>query len=346
MFVRLSSVRRYSLVCVVIGGIVAYTLTRWSFAEKPMVHIGEGLTANSSQFTLDGKPFRVLGGSVHYFRVPRAHWEDRLVKMKACGLNTLTTYVPWNLHEPERGRFDFQDHLDLEGYLSLAARLGLRVILRPGPYICAEWDLGGLPSWLLRDHNMKLRTTYPGFTKAVDSYLDQLLKRVVSHQHSKGGPIIAVQVENEYGSYAKDAEYMSFIKEALLSRGITELLLTSDNLDGLKLGGVHGALETINFQKLSPGGKNYLEEIQPQKPKMVMEYWTGWFDLWGGLHHLFPAEDMVAVVTEILKQGMSINLYMFHGGTNFGFLNGASAVGLAAPKAMVTSYGRVGEITI
>uniref|UniRef100_A0A8C2ZIH2 Beta-galactosidase n=1 Tax=Cyclopterus lumpus TaxID=8103 RepID=A0A8C2ZIH2_CYCLU len=275
----------------------------------------EGLRANSSQFTLEGEPFRILGGSIHYFRVPRAYWEDRLLKMKACGLNTLTTYVPWNMHEPERGAFHFEDQLDLEAYLRLAGSLGLWVILRPGPYICAEWDLGGLPSWLLRDPNMKLRTTYPRFTDAVNSFFNQLIKKVVPHQYSEGGPIIAVQVENEYGSYAKDGQYMPFIKEALLSRGITELLLTSDNKEGLKHGGVKGGI--------------------PHKPKMVMEYWSGWFDLWGDLHHVYTAED---VVTEILKLDMSINLYVFHGGTNFGFMSGASAVGMPAPKPMVTSY--------
>ncbi|XP_056466496.1 beta-galactosidase-1-like protein 2 isoform X1 [Gadus chalcogrammus] len=338
MFVRLTSIRRNVLLLFIVAGIISYQWTRRVPVEQKRTHVGQGLVANSSQFTLEGKPFRILGGSIHYFRVPKAHWEDRLLKMKACGLNTLTTYVPWNLHEPERGVFDFQDNLDLEGYLSLAAELGLRVILRPGPYICAEWELGGLPSWLLRDKNMKLRTTYLGFTEAVDSFFHQLMKRVVPYTHSNGGPIIAVQVENEYGSYAKDTEYMSFIKEALLSRGITELLLTSDNQNGWTLGGVNGALETINLQKMNPAVINYLEEIQPQRPKMVMELWSGWFDLWGGLHHLFPAEDMVAVVNGIMQQEMSINLYMFHGGTNFGFMNGAAAVGLPAPKPMVTSY--------
>ncbi|KAM9317982.1 beta-galactosidase-1-like protein 2 isoform 2-T2 [Pholidichthys leucotaenia] len=336
--VRLSLKQRYFLlICVAAAVIVAYQFTRSSSEVRKMNHV-EGLRANSSQFTLEGAPFRILGGSIHYFRVPRAYWEDRLLKMKACGLNTLTTYVPWNLHEPERGVFRFDDELDLEAYLRLAASLGLWVILRPGPYICAEWDLGGLPSWLLRDQNMRLRTTYSGFTDAVNSFFDQLIKKVVPHQYSNGGPIIAVQVENEYGSYAKDEDYMPFIKEALLLRGITELLLTSDNKDGLKLGGVKGALETINFQKLNPGDIKYLEEIQPQKPKMVMEYWSGWFDLWGGLHHVYSAEDMTPVVTEILKQDMSINLYMFHGGTNFGFMSGAFAVGIPAPKPMVTSY--------
>ncbi|XP_063349149.1 beta-galactosidase-1-like protein 2 [Pelmatolapia mariae] len=335
---RLSLKQRYFLLlCVVAAGIIMYRFTR-NHPETRRMNRVEGLRANSSQFTLERKPFLILGGSIHYFRVPRAYWEDRLLKMKACGLNTLTTYVPWNLHEPERGVFKFEDQLDLEAYLRLAASLGLWVILRPGPYICAEWDLGGLPSWLLRDPQMKLRTTYSGFTDAANSFFDEVIKKVVPHQYSKGGPIIAVQVENEYGSYATDENYMPFIKEALLSRGITELLLTSDNKDGLKLGGVKGALETINFQKLDPDEIKYLEQIQPQKPKMVMEYWSGWFDLWGGLHHVYTAEEMIPVVTEILKLDMSINLYMFHGGTNFGFMSGAFAVGLPAPKPMVTSY--------
>ncbi|XP_033833057.1 beta-galactosidase-1-like protein 2 [Periophthalmus magnuspinnatus] len=337
--VRLSLKQRYLLLlCLGLCALIIYHRSSKRSSGARRMSRTEKLQANSSQFTLGGKPFRILGGSIHYFRVPRAYWEDRLLKMKACGINTLTTYVPWNLHEPERGVFNFEDDLDLEAYLELADSLGLWVILRPGPYICAEWDLGGLPSWLLRDPNMKLRTTYPGFTDAVNKYFDQLIKKVVRHQYSFGGPIIAVQVENEYGSYAKDTDYMTFMKEALLSRGVTEQLVTSDNADGLKMGRVKGALETINFQKLNPKDLKYLDDIQPHRPKMVMEYWTGWFDLWGGLHHVFPAEEMVAVVTEILKMDMSINLYMFHGGTNFGFMNGALAVGIPSPKPMITSY--------
>ncbi|XP_041733954.2 beta-galactosidase-1-like protein 2 [Coregonus clupeaformis] len=297
----------------------------------------EGLRANSSKFTLEGEPFRILGGSIHYFRVPRAYWEDRLLKMRACGVNTLTTYVPWNLHEPERGVFNFQDQLDLKAYISLAAELGLWVILRPGPYICAEWDLGGLPSWLLRDKNMKLRTTYPGFTEAVTSFFDKLIPIIKPLQFEVGGPIIAVQVENEYGSYAKDERYMSFIKEALLSRGINELLLTSDNREGLKCGGVDGVLKTVNLQRLAYGTIQYLSYLQPQKPLLVMEYWSGWFDVWSESHHVFPAEDMLAVVSQILERGVSINLYMFHGGTSFGFMNGAVA-NLGTYKPQVGSY--------
>ncbi|XP_055030780.2 beta-galactosidase-1-like protein 2 isoform X3 [Misgurnus anguillicaudatus] len=303
-----------------------------------IMSVKEGLNADSTHFTLGGAPFRILGGSIHYFRVPRAHWRDRLLKLKACGLNTLTTYVPWNLHEPERGVYQFHQQLDLEAYIRLAEEIGLWVIIRPGPYICAEWDLGGLPSWLLRDKNIKLRTTYSGFTTAVNSYFDELIPKIVPLQFKKGGPVIAVQVENEYGSYAKDEQYLSFIKEALLSRGITELLLTSDNREGLNCGGVDGVLQTVNLQKLSYGGVQYLAELQPQKPLLVMEYWSGWFDVWGEAHHVFDAQEMISTVRELLDRGVSINFYMFHGGTSFGFMNGAIDFGTYEPQTSSYDY--------
>ncbi|XP_074833221.1 beta-galactosidase-1-like protein 2 [Carettochelys insculpta] len=295
-----------------------------------------GLQAENSEFRLEDVPFRIFGGSVHYFRVPKEYWRDRMMKMKACGLNTLTTYVPWNLHEPARGKFDFSGNLDLEAYLTLAAQVGLWVILRPGPYICSEWELGGLPSWLLRDPDMQLRTTYKGFTEAVDSYFDHLMAKVVPLQYKKGGPIIAVQVENEYGSYAKDPRYMTYVKMALLDRGIVELLMTSDNKDGLTSGYVEEALATVNFQQVDSSLLVYLDTIQQNKAKMVMEYWTGWFDSWGGPHNIFDADDMVNFVAKVLKTGASINLYMFHGGTNFGFMNGA--LDFDEYKPDVTSY--------
>ncbi|KAI7790168.1 putative beta-galactosidase-1-like protein 2 [Triplophysa rosa] len=298
----------------------------------------EGLSANATHFTLEGVPFRILGGSIHYFRVPRAHWRDRLLKLKACGLNTLTTYVPWNLHEPERGVYVFHEELDLEAYVRLADELGLWVILRPGPYICAEWDLGGLPSWLLQDKQMKLRTTYSGFTTAINSYFDKLMPKIVPLQFKRGGPVIALQVENEYGSYAKDDQYMSFIKEALLSQGISELLLTSDNREGLKCGGVDGVLQAVNLQKLSYGDVQHLAELQPQKPLLVMEYWSGWFDVWGEPHHVFDAQEMISTVRELLDRGVSINFYMFHGGTSFGFMNGAIDFGTYKPQTSSYDY--------
>ncbi|XP_044079206.1 beta-galactosidase-1-like protein 2 [Siniperca chuatsi] len=333
--IRNSHKKKYALICLCIVGVIMYRYLGmpaggWRMSRKV------GLSANSSQFTLEGESFRILGGSIHYFRVPRAYWKDRLLKMKACGINTLTTYVPWSLHQPEREVFNFHTQLDLEAYISLAAELGLWVILRPGPYISSELDLGGLPSWLLSDGSMRLRTTYPGFTQAVNTFFDKLIPKVVPLQFKKGGPIIAVQVENEYGSFAKDESYMLFIKEALQSRGISELLLTSDNHNTLKSGGVDGAIRSVKLQKLNQRDFQDLNAIQPNSPTMVMDYWTGWYDVWGDLHHVLPPEDMVSTVREILRRGMSVNLYMFHGGSSFGFMSGA----LADPsyKALVPSY--------
>uniref|UniRef100_A0A5F8H6U6 Beta-galactosidase n=1 Tax=Monodelphis domestica TaxID=13616 RepID=A0A5F8H6U6_MONDO len=295
-----------------------------------------GLQAKDSEFLLEGSRFRIFGGSIHYFRVPREYWKDRLLKLKACGLNTLTTYIPWNLHEPERGKFNFSGNLDVEAFVQMAADIGLWVILRPGPYICSEWDLGGLPSWLLQDSSMELRTTYVGFIKAVDLYFNQLIPRVVPLQYTQGGPIIAVQVENEYGSYDKDPNYMPYIKMALLKRGIVELLMTSDNKDGLSGGYVEGVLATINLKNVDSIIFNYLQSFQDNKPTMVTEFWTGWFDTWGGPHHIVDADDVMVSVSSIIQMGASLNLYMFHGGTNFGFMNGAQH--FTDYQADVTSY--------
>ncbi|XP_046876767.1 beta-galactosidase-1-like protein 2 [Hypomesus transpacificus] len=333
--IRNTHKRRYALLCLSIFAFLMYRCIGLLSGGRTMSR-KVGLRANSSQFTLEGEPFRILGGSIHYFRVPRAYWRDRMMKMRACGINTLTTYVPWSLHEPARGVFQFQTDLDIEAYINLAADLGLWVILCPGPYSSSELDLGGLPSWLLRDGNMRLRTTYPGFIDAVNTFFDKLIPKMVPLQFKKGGPIIAVQLESKYGSFKGDDSYMPFIKEAILSRGISELLLTSDTPQGLQAGGVTGALRAVNLRKLNQGNIEYLNAVQPNSPVMVMEYWTGWFDVWGDLHHVLAPEDMVSSVREMLRRGMSVNLYMFHGGTSFGFQSGA----LANPsyKALITSY--------
>ncbi|XP_069750645.1 beta-galactosidase-1-like protein 2 isoform X3 [Narcine bancroftii] len=334
--VRREHVRRIGLLLLIAVALLLYRLRfHWrSLTPRRMFNRNLGLQANKEYFELEGNKFLILGGSMHYFRVPRAYWTDRMLKMKALGLNTLTTYVPWNLHEPQRGTFNFKDDLDLEVFLQLANDLDFWVILRPGPYICSEWDLGGLPSWLLRDKNMKLRTTYTGFTDAVNGFFNVLIPKVLPFQYKEGGPIIAVQVENEYGGYAKDNKYMAYVKEALLSRGIVELLMSSDNKNGLSKGSIAGVLPTFNFQKLE-SGLALMKDAEPGKPKMVMEYWSGWFDHWGGNHHIYR-EGILKTITALLKKGISINLYMFHGGTNFGFMNGAEDFGTYSPD--VTSY--------
>ncbi|XP_011888591.1 PREDICTED: beta-galactosidase-1-like protein 2 isoform X2 [Cercocebus atys] len=331
--------RMLGLLLLLILGFLVLRRVDWS-ALVPLWlrHRQLGLQAKGWNFMLEDSTFWIFGGSIHYFRVPREYWRDRLLKMKACGLNTLTTYVPWNLHEPERGKFDFSGNLDLEAFVLMAAEIGLWVILRPGPYICSEMDLGGLPSWLLQDPGMRLRTTYKGFTEAVDLYFDHLMSRVVPLQYKRGGPIIAVQVENEYGSYNKDPAYMAYVKKALEDRGIVELLLTSDNKDGLSKGIVQGVLATINLQSTRELQllTTFLFNVQGTQPKMVMEYWTGWFDSWGGPHNILDSSEVLKTVSAIVDAGSSINLYMFHGGTNFGFMNGA--MHFHDYKSDVTSY--------
>ncbi|KAM5246126.1 beta-galactosidase-1-like protein 2 isoform 2-T2 [Ctenodactylus gundi] len=336
---RRRPVRTLGLVLLAVLSFLVLRRFDWHTLVPPWLrHRHLGLQAKGENFMLEDTTFWIFGGSIHYFRVPKEYWKDRLLKMKACGLNTLTTYVPWNLHEPERGKFDFSGNLDLEAFVLMAAEIGLWVILRPGPYICSEIDLGGLPSWLLQDPGMKLRTTYKGFTKAVDLYFDHLMSRVVPLQYKHGGPIIAVQVENEYGSYNKDPAYMPYIKKALEDRGIVELLLTSDNKDGLQKGVVHGVLATINLQSQQELQllTTFLSSSQEIQPKMVMEYWTGWFDSWGGPHNILDSSEVLDTVSAIIHAGSSINLYMFHGGTNFGFINGA--MHFHDYKSDVTSY--------
>lgn len=260
------------LLLVIVGFLVLRRSDWYNLIPAWLKHRQSGLKANGQYFMLEDSTFWIFGGSMHYFRVPKEYWRDRLLKMKACGLNTLTTYVPWNLHEPERGKFDFSGNLDLEAFVLMAAEIGLWVILRPGPYICSEIDLGGLPSWLLQDSGMRLRTTYKGFTEAVDLYFDHLMSRVVPLQYKHGGPIIAVQVENEYGSYNKDPAYMPYIKKALEDRGIVELLLTSDNKDGLQKGVMDGGacLEAVRWE----GGKQYPGLTLYSSPNGLGHQWS------------------------------------------------------------------------
>ncbi|XP_077619827.1 beta-galactosidase-1-like protein 3 isoform X3 [Crocuta crocuta] len=319
-----------------------YSMFNWSYLtplklmDRSVGLQTESRVGSKPYFTLGGHKFLIFGGSIHYFRVPKEYWRDRLLKLKACGFNTLTTYVPWNLHEPQRGKFDFSGNLDLEAFVLMAAEIGLWVVLRPGPYICSEIDLGGLPSWLLQDPEMILRTTYKGFVEAVNKYFDHLISRIVPLQYCKRGPIIAVQVENEYGSFAEDKDYMPYIQKALLERGIVELLMTSDDAKHVLQGCIEGVLATINMNTFQMDDFKELSQVQRNKPIMVMEFWVGWFDTWGSEHMVKDAEDVEDTVSKFITSEISFNVYMFHGGTNFGFMNGATYFG--KHKGVVTSY--------
>ncbi|XP_053451612.1 beta-galactosidase-1-like protein 2 [Nycticebus coucang] len=297
-----------------------------------------GLKIKDSEFTLEGFPFLIISGTVHYFRVPKMYWRDRLLKLKACGFNTLTMPIPWNLHEPRENQFYFTGSLNFKDFINMASEVGLWVILWPGPYIGSDIDLGGLPSWLLKDRKMKLRTTYKGFTKAVNRYFDQLISRVVPHQYNKGGPIIAVQIENEYGSYGLDEKYMLYVKEALVTRGIEVLLMTADSGLELRKGHIENVLATVHLKRIKQETYQELAAIQGLSPIMMMVYTATSFDTWGAIRNYLDPQVLMKDVQEMFKLRFSLNFYMFHGGTNFGFIGGAAFLNTYLP--VVTSYGK------
>ncbi|MBB6670644.1 glycoside hydrolase family 35 protein [Cohnella nanjingensis] len=289
-------------------------------------------------FVLDGKPIRLISGAMHYFRIVPDYWEDRLRKLRACGFNAVETYVAWNVHEPKEGRFVFDGMADVERFVRLAGELGLHVILRPSPYICAEWEFGGLPSWLLADPAMRLRCSDPPFLEKVKAYYDELLPRLKPLLCTSGGPIVAMQIENEYGSYGNDKAYLNFLRETMIAGGMDVLLFTSDGSEDYMLQGgtLPDVLATLNFGSNPERAFAKLLVHQPDKPLFCMEYWNGWFDHWGDEHHVRGYADVVDVLDRILAIGASVNFYMFHGGTNFGFYNGANHIDHYEPT--VTSY--------
>lgn len=283
-------------------------------------------TYDKNGFLLNGEPFRVVAGAMHYFRVPREYWRDRLLKIKACGFNTIETYTAWNLHEPEEGKFDFSGNLDLRAYLELINELGMFAIVRPGPYICSEWEFGGFPWWLLRYPDIQLRCMNDVYLSKVSSYFDRLIPVIAACQSDLGGAVIMVQVENEYGSYGNDSVYIRYLADMMKNRGITSVLFTSDGSNDAMLSGgtVPEILKTCNFGSNAAGNFKALRKFQPDGPLMCAEYWNGWFDHWGERHHRRSPEEAAKCLDEILRQNASVSVYMMHGGTNFGFMNGAN----------------------
>lgn len=284
------------------------------------------LTYREDAFLLDGKEFHIYSGAMHYFRILPEYWEDRLRKLKAAGFNTVETYVCWNLHEPRKGEFDFSGRLDLVSFLETAQRVGLYALVRPGPYICGEWDFGGLPAWLLRDRNMRLRCSDPRFVAHVADFFRVLLPKLLPLQCTRGGNLLAVQVENEYGSYGNDKSYLRQIRDLIRSCGIDVLLFTSDGATaGMLSGGtVEDVLPTVNFGSGADKAFQALESLPGRGPKMCTEFWCGWFDHWGEKHHTRDPASLLRELTLLLDQDASFSMYMFHGGTNFGFTAGAN----------------------
>ena len=251
------------------------------------------VTIQGNEFYSDGKPIRIAAGAMHYFRVPREYWRDRLLKLKACGFNAIETYVAWNLHEKEEGVFDFSGQLDLGAYLDLINELGMYAIVRPGPYICSEWEFGGFPWWLLKYDGMVLRSMDRLYLEKVDRYFDALIPIISVRQTECGGNVIMIQVENEYGSYGNDSVYIRYLAEGLKNRGISAILYTSDgDCDFMLSGGTVPEIhKTCNFGSNPSGAFKNLRKFQKTGPLMCAEYWNGWFDHWTENHHFRNPSD-------------------------------------------------------
>lgn len=292
-------------------------------------------------FELNSKPFQVIAGEMHYARIPREYWQNRIQMAKAMGLNTIATYVFWNVHEPRPGEYEFGGNYDVAGFIRAVQAEGLHVLLRAGPYSCAEWEFGGFPAWLLKDPKMKtaLRTNDDAFIVPAARWMKRLAQETAPLLIANGGPIIAVQVENEYGNFSNDHKYMQHMLEIFQSTGYRDALLyTVDPSKALAQGCLDGVLAGVNFGTGSSElGLSRLAAMRPGAPLFATEYWPGWFDLWGHPHETRPVAPQLKDIENVLGRGGSINIYMFHGGTSFGMMAGASA-STGNYRGNVTSY--------
>ena len=299
---------------------------------------GGTFTTGDKTFLLNGKPFVVKAAELHYPRIPRAYWEHRIKMCKALGMNTVCLYVFWNIHEQEEGKFDFTGNNDVAAFCRLAQKNGMYVIVRPGPYVCAEWEMGGLPWWLLKKKDIRLREQDPYFMQRVEIFEKEVGKQLAPLTIQNGGPIIMVQVENEYGSYGKDKPYVSAIRDIVRKSGFDKVsLFQCDWSSNFLNNGLDDLTWTMNFGTGANIDQQFkrLGEVRPNAPKMCSEFWSGWFDKWGARHETRPAKDMVEGMDEMLSKGISFSLYMTHGGTSFGHWAGANSPGF---QPDVTSY--------
>jgi beta-galactosidase len=301
-------------------------------------------SVDGHNFTLDGKPFRVISGEMHYPRIPREYWRARLKMARAMGLNAITTYVFWNEHEPTPGVYDFSGNNDVAEFIREAQQEGLWVILRPGPYVCAEWEFGGYPAWLLKDPSTLVRSQDPKFLEPATRWLTRLGQELAPLQAGNGGPIVLVQVENEYGSFGNDHVYMEANRKALVDAGFTKAqLYTADGPGVIANGSLPDLPVGINFDgnRVGEAEKGFatLAKIRPDGPLFNSEFWAGWFDAWGGPHAHTSTETQAANLDWILSHDASVSIYMFHGGTDFGLMNGANSSDSKKEYAPdVTSY--------
>ena len=299
---------------------------------------GGDFTAGKNTFLLNGQPFVVKAAELHYPRIPRPYWEQRIKMCKALGMNTICLYVFWNIHEQQEGKFDFTGNNDVAAFCRLAQKNGMYVIVRPGPYVCAEWEMGGLPWWLLKKKDIRLREDDPYFLARVKAFEAEVGRQLAPLTIQNGGPIIMVQVENEYGSYGVNKQYVSQIRDIVKASGFDKVtLFQCDWASNFENNGLDDLLWTMNFGTGSNVDAQFkrLKQLRPETPLMCSEFWSGWFDKWGARHETRPAKAMVEGIDEMLSKNISFSLYMTHGGTSFGHWAGANSPGFAPD---VTSY--------
>ena len=295
----------------------------------------------NGKILIDGKEELIRSGAMHYFRIHPDYWRDRIVKLRNCGLNTLETYLAWNVHEAVEGQFQFDGWADFPRFIRIAAEEGLKVIVRPGPYICSEWDLGGLPAWLLDKPGIRLRCSNAPFLEAAGRYLNEVLKLLRPLQFTEGGPVIMMQIENEYGGYGSDRAYLCRLKEMFEKAGITVPLFTSDGSWPicLEMGTLPDVMATVNNRNHPVAMVKTLLEWRPGAVPFITELWNGGALHWEKPRPIHAVEDVRADIREALENRIHFNLYMFHGGTNFGFMNGANLLdGTGVYSPMLTSY--------
>lgn len=305
------------------------------YAQKPAHTFGLG----DSVFLLDGKPFLMISGELHYPRIPKEAWRARMKMAKAMGLNTIGTYVFWNVHEPQKGKYDFSGNNDIAAFVKTAQEEGLWVVLRPSPYVCAEWEFGGYPYWLQNQKGLQVRSKEPQYLQAYKNYILQIGKQLAPLQVHRGGNILMVQVENEYGFYSNDKQYMELNRKMFVEAGFDGLLYTCDPAATVQDGYLPGLMPAINGLDKPAEVKQLVRKYHNGKgPFYIAEWYPAWFDWWGTPHHTVPAEEYVGRLDSVLAAGISINMYMFHGGTTRGFMNGANFKDTTPYEPQISSY--------
>ncbi|EHQ25902.1 glycoside hydrolase family 35 protein [Mucilaginibacter paludis] len=317
----------------------AIALLMLLFVFPAVGQVNHTFALGDEAFLLDGKPFQMISGEMHYPRVPRESWRARMKMAKAMGLNTIGTYVFWNLHEPQKGKFDFTGNNDVAEFVRIAKQEGLWVILRPSPYVCAEWEFGGYPYWLQNEKGLVVRSKEAQYLKEYESYIKEVGKQLAPLQINHGGNILMVQIENEYGSYGSDKDYLAINQKLFKEAGFDGLLYTCDPAADLVNGHLPGLLPAVNGIDNPDKVKQIISQNHNGKgPYYIAEWYPAWFDWWGTKHHTVPAAEYTGRLDSVLAAGISINMYMFHGGTTRGFMNGANYKDTSPYEPQVSSY--------